>query len=201
NCITETMSNTQYVNKRLISPKDYVNDFASEVFDVELTSGTHILIEKQHWDEIGHITIDHYSWCVNSIYRHVSKRDILNIINKQIEIVLENEFLRWDDEFAKKTIVDLLAVFNYDKEIPAHSEWKDDIEFENKAINVLRSILCDTSNSEISNIIHTVENLIKESKNTNDIKCTQIYERILYELNECSFKEFSALKASINDRN
>lgn len=146
-------------------------------------------------------TIDHSSWCVNSIFRHVSKQNIRNLINKQIEIVLENEFLRWDEEFAKKTIVDLLATFNYDKGIPAHSEWKDDIEFENKAINALKSIICDTSNSEISNIIHTVENLIKESKNANDVKCTQIYERILYELNECSFKEFSALKALIKDIN
>lgn len=195
------MSNTQYVNKRLISPKDCINDFASEAYDVELTSGAHILIEKQQWDEIGHVTIDHSSWCVNSIFRHVSKQNIRNLINKQIEIVLENEFLRWDEEFAKKTIVDLLATFNYDKGIPAHSEWKDDIEFENKAINALKSIICDTSNSEISNIIHTVENLIKESKNANDVKCTQIYERILYELNECSFKEFSALKALIKDIN
>ncbi len=173
----------------------------SNFYDIELESGAHILIEKQHWDEIGHIKIDHYSWCVNSIYRHINKQDLLNIINKQIDILVENEFLRWSDDFAKNAIINLIAVLNYDNAIPAHSEWKDDIEFENKAIDVLKSILCDNFDYEINNIIHMVEDLIKESKNTNDTKYMQIYERILYELNECSFKEYTALKASINDRN
>lgn len=143
---------------------------------------------------IDRIKIDHYSWPENSIYRYLTKEVINNEIMRQVEIVVENEFLRWDDEYSKCFMIEGLSLIRRDKDLPISDAWEDIHTFESVAIKSLQEIIKDHSDMEITDIIYNVECQLQEAKKLNKIQLMQIYERILYELNECSLREFYELK-------
>lgn len=143
------------------------------------------------------LKIDHYSWPEDSIYRYFEKEFINNRLIREAEIAVENEFLRWNDEASKRFMIEGLGLIHLDRNIPSSKAWGDVHTFERAAIGYLQSLIRDNLDSNIVNIVNKAELHLQEARNKDDIRLTQIYERILYELNECSLREFNELKKTI----
>lgn len=143
------------------------------------------------------IKIDHYSWPEDSIYRYFEKELINKHLIKEVEIAVENEFLRWDNAAPKKFVVNGLGWMRIDGNIPVHDACCDSHKFENLAIETLRALVQRNSDLDIIDVLHKAKHLLQTAKEEDDILLKQIYERIIYELNECSLKEFSELKRAV----
>lgn len=143
------------------------------------------------------IKIDHYSWPEDSIYRYFEKEFINKHLIKEVEIAVENEFLRWDSATAKKFVIDGLRWMRIDGNIPVHDACCDSHNFENLAIKTLKSLVQRYYDLEIIDILYKAKHLLQTAKQEENVLLKQIYERIIYELNECSLKEFAELKYAV----
>ncbi len=143
---------------------------------------------------VNQIKIDHYSWSEKSIYRYYDKQLINRRLIRQVEIAVENEFLKWDNEESKRFMIDGLSLMRCDRNIPSSDAWEDANALENAAIKSLQSLIQENVDLDIMSAVCEVECQLQEAKTQEDIRLVQIYERILYELNECSMREFNELK-------
>lgn len=143
------------------------------------------------------IKIDHYSWSKYSIYRYFEKEFINKHLIREVEIAVENEFLRWDSATAKKFVINGLGWMRIDGNIPVHNAYKDTREFENLAIEILKSLIQKNYDMGIIDILHMAKHLLQTAEQENNVSAKQIYERIVYELSNCSLTEFDDLKNEI----
>ena len=111
-----------------------------------------------------------------------------------MEIAVENEFLRWDDDYSKQIMIEGLGLMRCDKNIPSSDAWENVRTFETVAIKSLQSLIQENGDLDIVDAVCKVGCQLKEAKKRGDVQFAQIYERILYELNECSMREFNELK-------
>lgn len=144
--------------------------------------------------QIDKIKIDHYSWSDNSLYRYFDKQLINMRLIRQVEIAVENEFLRWDDDYSKQIMIEGLGLIRCDRNIPSNDAWEDTNAFENAAIKSLQSLIQENDDLDILGAVRKSEYQLQEAKKREEVRLAQIYERILYELNECSLREFNELK-------
>lgn len=155
-------------------------------------------IPLYHWKKIVDcIKIDHYSWHEDSPFRYLDKKLLIEDFMRKAAIAVENEFLHWDSEYAKKATIGNLGMIRNDENIPPHTDWDDDSAFDNVAIDTLKALIRENETSEITDILRKAERLLQEFNQKGDTRLAQICERILYELNECSLKEFYALKRAV----
>ena len=147
------------------------------------------------------IKLDHYSWSESSVYRFYDKE----FVNKEIEdamgFMINNPLFNWDMEPAKKAIRKLLKIVHYDDNLPSWSEWKDKNEFEREALGNLVGLLKNSKTANILQVLDFVQNKLREAKLFENKKDAQLYERIKYELTECTLKEFEDLKKAVSDKN
>lgn len=167
------------------------------ILSVNVTDEVNLIVDKNEWDEVGKIKIDHYSWDKDSIYRHFNKKYINNKIIEQITVIAENEFLRWTDEYAKNSIMQLIKFIHFDSNIPEHPAWEDDTTFEKIALQLLIEILKSDKYLNLIEASNKTNLLKEEAERSGDAKKVQVYERIAYELKQCSLNEFTELKKAI----
>lgn len=178
-------------------PKDSLDKKPKNILLVEVKEGLTLPLNKADWDETGKIKIDHRTWAKESVYRHIDSETLNEIIVGYIFVCAENEFLRWSDEDAKKAIERALSIMRYSESIPAHTEWTDNAESEEYALSRLIEIINSDENLNILEVLKRTEVLKTEAELSANKKRVQVYERIIYELTECSLKEFESLKAEI----
>lgn len=164
---------------------------------VEVKEGLTLPLNKADWNETGKIKIDHRSWVKGSVYGHIDAEKLNEVLVGYIFMCAENEFLRWSDEDAKKAIERALSIMRYSESIPAHTEWADNAEFEEFALSRLIEIIKSDENLNILEVLQRAEALNTEAELSENKKLVQIYERIIYELTECSLKDFESLKEEI----
>lgn len=140
------------------------------------------------------IKIHHYSWLENSVYRYYDKAYVNNEIENSILILIENEFFKWDEKYIKDALRKSIKIVPYDGELPSCSEWEDKSEFEQKALEALLQIVKSETILNIVEALNAVQKKLCQAKLFENKKDVQIYERLKYELTECSIKEFEALK-------
>lgn len=148
---------------------------------------------------INQIKIDHYSWSDNSVYRYFEKELINKHLIRQVEIAIENEFIRWDDEYSKQMIIEGLGLMRCDKNIPSCDAWEDVHTFESVAIKSLKAFIKNNKDLDIIGVVHKAESQLIGANIQGNIQKVQICERILYELNESSLREFAELKKATLD--
>ncbi len=157
-------------------------------------------IPLYHWKKIVDcVKIDHYSWHEDSPFRYLDKKLLNKEFMKWVTIAVENEFLHWDSEYAKNAMIRGLGMVRNDEIIPPHAAWEDDSAFDDAAIEALKSLVRENESLEITDIVRKAEQNLQNANSKGDTRLAQIYERILYELNECSLKEFYALKSVVAD--
>lgn len=143
------------------------------------------------------IKLDHYSWPEDSPYRNYEKEYVNSTIENTIETLIENEFFRWDTEYSKKALRKLIKTVRYDGNLPSCSEWENVVEFERLALYELVKIVKCKEISSVVDALDEVKKKLCEAKLFEDAKNEQLYERLHYELTECSIKEFEALKREV----
>lgn len=160
--------------------------------DGELTHGLFKGKEKNDT-----LKIDHYSWTKDFVYRYFDKEYINGEIEREIKLLMGNEALCVDSDCLQKVLLKLMKSVPYDGNIPSYSEWDDKKKFEQKALETLVKIVAAPDVSTIADALNEVQKKLREAKLFEDKKCAQIYERLYYELTECSVKEFNALKREV----
>lgn len=147
------------------------------------------------------IKIDHYSWSEHSAYRFFDKEYVNEEIERSMESLIENELFRWDADYSKKALRKLIGLVHYDAELPSCSEWEDKKQFEQKALETLVKIVKSTGVLNVDDALNEVQKKLREAKLFENKKDIQVYERLEYELTECSVKEFNALKQELTEKN
>lgn len=158
-------------------------------------------IPLYYWNKIEDcVKIEHYSWHEESPFRYLDKQFLNEHLMRSVEIAVENEFLSWDNEASKRFMIKCFGMMRYDENIPPHTAWTDDAAFKKAAIETLKTLIRENESSEIIDIVRKAEQHLVNAGQKGDVLLAQIYERILYELNECSLKEFNALKRNVFER-
>ena len=156
-------------------------EFMDTIFDIKL--------------KCNKIKLNHYSWTEESPYRNYEKEYVNQTIENTKQILIENEFFRWDTEYSIKAIRKLIKIVRYDDNLPSNSEWDDKGEFERLALFELVKIVKSAWIVNVEDALKEVQKKLREAKLFENKRNTQIYERLQYELRECSIKEFEALKS------
>ncbi|MDE6442773.1 MAG: hypothetical protein K2L12_08500 [Clostridia bacterium] len=173
-------------------------DFSGKKDNTEVDFMDALFKDKSKTDKI---KLDHYSWSESSVYRYYEK----DFINKEIEdamgFIINNPLFNWDMEPAKKAIRKLLKIVHYGDNLPSCSEWKDKKAFEREALENLVSLLKNSRNANILQVLDFVQNKLREAKLFENKKDAQLYERLKYELTECTLKEFEDLKKAVSNKN
>ena len=146
------------------------------------------------------VKLNHYSWNEESPYRYYEKEYVNQKIEDAIQIIVENEFFRRETEYSKKTLCKLIKTVRYDNDLPSCSEWENVAEFESIALFELVKIVKNIVYASLVDALKEVQKKLREAKLFENKKDIQIYERLQYELTECSIKEFEALKIEISSR-
>lgn len=173
-------------------------DFDEKKSDSEDDFMDALFKDKPKKDEI---KLDHYSWSENSVYRFYEKEFVNKEIEDTICMLVKNELFRSDMDFCKRSLRLLIKNLHYEDKLPSCSEWEDKNELERKALEILVKLLKNSKDANILQVLDFVRNKLREAKLFENKKDAQLYERIKYELTECTLKEFESLKKAVADKN
>lgn len=147
---------------------------------------------KQLKDEI---KIDHYSWVKGSPYRYYSKQEVNGeLIVSLSEIMKEKNFDRGMMLLCRKM---LGSIYSDPDNLPAHSAWENDGEFERAAVGALIDLIRSIRNKSKTASLKRARALLSRAKDGKDVKTEDIYVRIVFELTEATDREFAALKDEV----